>query len=108
METVQQNGRFTLLSSKFLSIYIFYSLCLRATQGHKRSFQTSYYITQALNATQEHKHIYQTIYYSVSKCHTTVAIYQALNRSLPYTEVGSQHEYFNKVQLLYTVIKVVF
>ena len=83
METVQQNGRFTLLSSKFLSIYIFYSLCLRATQEHKRSYQTSYYITQALNATQEHKHLYQKSYYSVSKCHTTVAIYQPLTDLYP-------------------------
>ena len=59
---------------------------LNATQGHKCSYQTSYYlgskchtghkvaikqaITQALNATQGHKSSYQTRYYSGSQCHT--------------------------------------
>ena len=33
METVQQNGRFTLFSSKFLSLYIFYSLWLLPKVG---------------------------------------------------------------------------
>ena len=55
-------------------------------------------ITQALNAS------YQTSYNSGSKCHTgtqVLAIYQALNQSLPYTEVAFQRG----LQLLYTVIK---
>ena len=45
-------------------------------------------ITQALNATQGHKRSYQASYFSGSKCHTgtqAFAIVQALNRSLPYT-----------------------
>ena len=68
-------------------------------------------IALALNATQGHKRSYQTSYYSCSKCHTgtqALAIYQALYQSLFYTEVSSQSEYSTGVQLLYTVIKAEF
>ena len=41
---------------------------LNVTQGHKRSYHTSYYSN--LNATQGHKRSYQTSYYSGSKYHT--------------------------------------
>ena len=69
---------------------------------------TNVAIKQARNATQGHKHSYQSSYYSGTKCHRgtqAFAIYQALNLSLPYTEVNSQPEYLTGVQLLYTVIK---
>ena len=53
-------------------------------------------ITPALNATQGHKCSYQKSFYSNSKCHIrtqALAIYQALSRYLPYTVVSSQPEY---------------
>ena len=68
-------------------------------------------INPALNATQGHKRSYQPSYYSSSKCHTVtpaLAIYQALCRSLPYNDVSSQPKYSTVVQLLYTVIKAKF
>jgi len=66
---------------------------LNATQGHKR-------ITPALNSTKGYKRNYKTSYYSGSKfSHTgtqTLAIGQALNRSLPLIKIGSQPEYLNE------------
>ena len=68
-------------------------------------------ITLTLNAIQGHKRSYQTSYYSCYKCHTgtqALAIYQAFNQSLSNTEVSTQSEYSTGVQLLYTVIKTEF
>ena len=46
--------------------------------------------TQALNATQGHKRSYQTSYYSCSKCHTgtqALAIKQAITQTLNAKQV---------------------
>ena len=101
---------------------------LNTTQGHKRSYQTRYFvrllmphrdtsvalnqaITQSLSTTQGHKRSYQTIYFSGSKCHNgteAFAIYQAHNRSLPITRYDLNLNILTGVKLLYTVIKAEF
>ena len=66
---------------------------LSATQGHKRSYPTSYYIA-ALNATKRH-----TYWLSIKPL---IKLYPI------YTELRSQPKFSMGVQLLYTVIKAEF
>ena len=58
-------------------------------------------ITQALNATQGHKRSYQTSYYPGSMSHrdTSVAIKQAITQAL-YVTQGHKHSYYSGVDLL--------